>query len=90
MLENLVHVGRDPGSVRFSYQMLDMTSRASGGSIAYYQSEQAFVDSVEPLIELGISEFGLYYPALEEQMPMLERIMTSTIPALKSRYAAGV
>lgn len=90
MVEHLGRLGRDPAAVRFSYQMLDMTSRSSGGKIVYYDSEQAFLDVVEPLIELGISEFGLYYPGLDEQMPMVERIVTGAIPALKTRYADGV
>ncbi len=83
-------LGRVPATLRRSYQVVDMSGRKSGGRLGYYESEQAFLDVVEPLIEGGISEFGLYYPSLPEQLPMMERIASDTIPALKEKHAAGV
>ncbi len=83
-------LGRDPATLRRSYQIVDMSGRKSGGRLGYYQSEQAFLDVVEPLIEGGISEFGLYYPSLPEQLPMMERIASDTIPALKEKHVAGI
>ena len=38
------------------------------------------------LIELGISEIGVYYPRRREQIPTFERIAQETIPALKAKY----
>jgi alkanesulfonate monooxygenase SsuD/methylene tetrahydromethanopterin reductase-like flavin-dependent oxidoreductase (luciferase family) len=83
-------LGRDPTTLRKSYQVVDMSGRTSGGRLRYYDSEQAFIDVVEPLIEGGISEFGLYYPPLPEQIPMMERIASDTIPTLKKKYVSGI
>ncbi len=83
-------LGRDPASLRRSYQVVDMSGRTTGGRLGYYESEQMFLDVVEPLIEVGISEFGLYYPTLAEQLPMMERIASEVIPSLKNKYAAGI
>lgn len=76
-------IGRDPASLRFSYQMFDPASRASGGLITYYQSENLFVDMAQRILELGISEIGLYFPILDEQRPTFERIATDILPGLK-------
>lgn len=76
-------IGRDPASLRRSYLMFDPTSRASGGRLAYYDSEGAFVDMVGRLRELGMSELGLYFPAVADQLPAFERIARDVIPKLK-------
>lgn len=76
-------IGRDPASLRFSYQMFDPASRASGGLITYYQSDNLFVDMAQRILELGISEIGLYFPILDEQRPTFERIATDILPGLK-------
>jgi hypothetical protein len=39
------------------------------------------------VIALGISEVVLYYPALERQNPMLERIARNVLPTLKAARA---
>ena len=78
--------GRDPSSLRRSYLMFDAKARPSGGKIRYYESEDVFVDMVKRVIELGISEIGLYYPALDEQLPMFERIAREVIPELKAAH----
>lgn len=78
-------IGRDPRTLRRSFLLFDPKARASGGRIAYYESEQAFIDMARPLLDLGISEIGLYFPMLEAQRPMFERIARRVIPALRSR-----
>ena len=35
------------------------------------------------LLDLGFTEFGLYYPALPSQRPVFETIANDTIPALR-------
>lgn len=80
-------IGRDPGSLRRSYLMFDPTARSSGGTIKYYESEETFRRMVEQVIALGISEIGFYYPILDEQAPMFERIARNVLPALRSAYA---
>jgi alkanesulfonate monooxygenase SsuD/methylene tetrahydromethanopterin reductase-like flavin-dependent oxidoreductase (luciferase family) len=77
-------IGRDPSSLRRSYLMFDPASRATGGRIAYYESEDLFVDMVGRIRELGISELGLYYPVLGAQRPMFEKIARDIIPKMKA------
>ena len=76
--------GRDRASLRRSYLMFDPKGRESGGAYSYYESEEAFADMVGRVMELGIREIGLYYPVLEEQVPMFERIARDVIPELKA------
>jgi alkanesulfonate monooxygenase SsuD/methylene tetrahydromethanopterin reductase-like flavin-dependent oxidoreductase (luciferase family) len=76
-------IGRDPTTLRRSFQMLDPGSRASGGAVAYFESPQAFVDQAQRVIDLGISEIGLYYPTRADQRAAFEEIATTVIPALK-------
>ncbi len=77
-------IGRDPSSLRRSYLMFDPASRATGGRVAYYESEDLFVDMVGRITELGISELGLYFPALGAQRPMFEKIARDIIPKMKA------
>jgi alkanesulfonate monooxygenase SsuD/methylene tetrahydromethanopterin reductase-like flavin-dependent oxidoreductase (luciferase family) len=77
-------IGRDPSSLRRSYLMFDPGSRATGGRIAYYESETLFVDMVGRLRALGISELGLYFPTVSAQRPVFERIARDVIPKLKA------
>ena len=77
---------RDPASLTRSYHMYDATSRTSGGAIAYYASEAAFEDMVSQVIEMGMTDIGLYYPVLAAQSEIFERIAQNTIPALKARF----
>jgi hypothetical protein len=83
-------IGRDPASLRRSYLMFDPAARSSGGMIRYYESEETFTRMVQQVIALGISEVVLYYPMLDRQMPMLERIARDVLPALKAVQTAGV
>lgn len=77
-------LGRDPGSLQRSYTMFDTTARHNGGAIAYYQSCEAFLAQVEPLLALGITDLGLYYPFLPEQVDVFEKIATEVLPVLQS------
>lgn len=86
MTDNLAAIGRDPAELRYSYQMFDPSSRASGGAVSYYESTNLFVDMAESLIETGMTELGLYYPMLEEQYPAFETIAREVIPELKKRH----
>ena len=81
--EHCSAIGRDPDSLRFSYNMFDASARSSGGRIKYYESPEVFVDMVQRLVDLGISEFGLYYPMVEKQLPVFERIAQEVFPELK-------
>ena len=35
------------------------------------------------VMELGVTDIGMYYPMREEQLPMFERIATEVIPKLR-------
>ena len=89
MQDYLAEAGRDPASVRFSYQMFDPASRASGGAIGYYSSPNMFMDMAESLIEAGMTELGPYYPALEAQYSAFEKVGHELIPELKRRHGGG-
>jgi len=79
-------IGRDPSSLRRSYLMYDVGARTKGGLINYYDSEKVFVDMVQKLVDVGITEFLLYYPFRAEQLPMFEKIAREAIPELKEKY----
>ena len=79
-------IGRAPSSLRCSYLMMDGGARVSGGLINYYESEKVFVDMVQKLVNVGITEFLLYYPFRGEQLPMFEKIAREVIPELKEKY----
>ena len=82
-------IGRDPATLVRSYTMFDAAGRRRGGGIAYYESEDAFADMVGRVMELGITEIGLYWPTRPEQRPMFERIATEVIPRLKMAHASS-
>ena len=87
--EHCAAIGRDPATLVRSYTMFDSSGRKRGGRIAYYESEEAFAEMVGRVLELGITEIGLYWPAQPEQRPMFERIATGLIPKIKAARAAG-
>ena len=78
-------IGRDPATLRISYNMFDPASRSSGGRISYYESIDAFTAQAEQLIELGITELSLYYPMLEQQLPVFETLARDTFPRLRAQ-----
>jgi hypothetical protein len=86
MAKNCNAIGKDPNSLTRSYHMFDAKSRSSGGSINYYDSEDVFVDMVTRMIGLGMTEFNLYYPQLEEQLPMFEHLARNVFPQLRADF----
>jgi alkanesulfonate monooxygenase SsuD/methylene tetrahydromethanopterin reductase-like flavin-dependent oxidoreductase (luciferase family) len=79
-------IGRAPSSLRHSYLMYPVGARMRGGMINYYDSEKVFVDMVQKLVDVGTTEFLIYYPFRAEQLPMFEKIAREVIPELKERY----
>jgi alkanesulfonate monooxygenase SsuD/methylene tetrahydromethanopterin reductase-like flavin-dependent oxidoreductase (luciferase family) len=77
-------IGREPSTLRRSYTMFDPQARAKGGAIAYYESAERFVDHVGRVVELGISDVGLYYPLDPAQLASFERIATDVLPRLRA------
>jgi alkanesulfonate monooxygenase SsuD/methylene tetrahydromethanopterin reductase-like flavin-dependent oxidoreductase (luciferase family) len=85
--EYCADVGRTPSSLRHSFLMYPVGARTKkGGMISYYESEEAFVDMVQKLIDVGITEFLLYYPFNMEQLPMFDKLAKEVIPELKVKY----
>jgi alkanesulfonate monooxygenase SsuD/methylene tetrahydromethanopterin reductase-like flavin-dependent oxidoreductase (luciferase family) len=87
MDELCAEIGRDPATLRRSYTMFDPTARASGGAIAYYESDDVFVETVRRITDLGVTEVSMYYPAVEAQVPAFERIATDILPLLRREHA---
>lgn len=87
--EACAEIGRDPASLRRSYLMFDAEARPKGGFVKYYDSEDTFADMVRRVTALGVSEIGIYYPMLEEQLPNFESIARNVIPQLKTEYNTG-
>ena len=67
--------------------MFDAGSRAGGGLINHYESEEVFADMAQRAIVLGISEIGLYYPTRDEQLAIFESIADDVIPDLRKKHA---
>lgn len=76
-------IDRDPSSVRRSYTMYDAQARPRGGQISYYDSVEAFLAQVEQIIDLGITDVGLYYPLHDGQLPVFEEIAHVVLPRLR-------
>jgi alkanesulfonate monooxygenase SsuD/methylene tetrahydromethanopterin reductase-like flavin-dependent oxidoreductase (luciferase family) len=83
--EHCAIIERDPSTLRRSYLMFDTHARHTGGMMKYYESESIFTDMVARVMELGITDIGMYYPMREEQQPMFEKIATGVIPALRRK-----
>jgi len=79
-------LNRDPNSIMRSYQMFDPGARTSGGLFNYYESQDLFVEMVEQILSLGITEIGLYYPMMASQLPAFERLATDVIPQIRKDH----
>ena len=87
--EHCAAIGRDPGSIMRSYQMFDPGARKSGGLFNYYESDDLFVEMVERVLALGITEIGIYYPMMESQLPAFKRLATDVIPAIREKHGGA-
>ena len=87
--EQCAVIGRDPASLRRSYLMYDARALSGGGPISYYTSESDFADMVQRVIDLGITDIGLYYPAIDEQLPVFESISRHVIPELRAKQVSS-
>jgi len=86
--EACAQAGRAPGDLRYSFNLFDPKARSSGGRFGYYESPEAFVEMTRPLLDLGFTEIGLYYPVVEEQVPVFETIAREVIPGLREEANA--
>ncbi len=81
-------IGRDPATLRRSYTMFDPQARTKGGAIVYYESAERFIDHVSSVVELGISDVGLYYPLDPAQLVTFEQLAIEALPKLRASYPA--
>ena len=81
-------IGREPSRLRRSYTMFDPKARPRGGTIDYYESAERFIDQVSRLVELGISDIGLYFPLDPTQVSSFEAIAIDVLPRLRRAHPA--
>ena len=80
--------GRDPETLRRSFTVFDAHARAGDGAIRYYDDPDLFVDLVQRLTALDMSEISIYYPSQAEQIPKFEHVAGEVIPQLRTEHAA--
>lgn len=83
MNAHLAALGRDPATLERSYLMFDATSRHRGGAIAYYESAARFREMAGRVLDLGVTDIGIYYPIVAEQIPVFEEIARDVLPELR-------
>lgn len=76
-------IGRDPKTLRRS--LLIFGSEAE----TVFDSEEAFQEVVSRYRKIGITEFMLFYPHAENQIPMFKRIAKHLIPRLRVMETSG-
>ncbi len=76
-------IHRDSASLQRSYTMFDGQARPRGGRIAYYDSATVFAEQAATIIDLGITDIGLYYPLNADQIPVFEEIAREVLPRLR-------
>ena len=81
--------GRAEDEMRRSFTIFDATSRASGGAVRYYDDPDLFVDLVQRLTAMGMSEISIYYPNQADQMAKFEHIARSVMPDLRADHASN-
>jgi alkanesulfonate monooxygenase SsuD/methylene tetrahydromethanopterin reductase-like flavin-dependent oxidoreductase (luciferase family) len=79
-------IGRDPETLRRSYVMCEHTAMRNLGPMLIYESTDAFTEGVKRCLDVGINEFILGYPNVDEQIPMFEKIARDIIPELREKY----
>lgn len=79
-----VEAGRDPSTLRRSFNIFDATARTEGGRLRYYDDPDLLTRLVTELVSLGFTDIGLYYPTLSDQLDAFERIANTTIAELRT------
>jgi alkanesulfonate monooxygenase SsuD/methylene tetrahydromethanopterin reductase-like flavin-dependent oxidoreductase (luciferase family) len=77
-------VGRDPKSLRRSFNIFDAEARTQGGRLRYYEDPDLFTRLVTELTVIGFTDIGVYYPTLPDQIPSFEKIANDVIPGLRA------
>jgi len=79
-------ISRDPRTIRRSYVVYDPEMYVRDWEIPIYDSIDAIKDVVKCYREVGITEFLLYYPIVEKQIPIFEQMAREVIPEIRKRY----
>lgn len=78
--------GRDPATLRRSFNLFDAEARTQGGRIRYYDDPDLLSRLVTELTAMGFTDIGLYYPTLPDQLEAFETIADTTIGELRADY----
>lgn len=79
-------ISRDPRTIRRSYVVYDPEMYVRDWEIPIYDSIDAIKDVVKCYREVGITEFLLYYPIVEKQIPIFEQMAREVIPEIRKHY----
>ena len=86
MLDSIcVEVGREPATLQRSATMFDAQLFQPHGHFAPYDSIADFRVFLEGLIEIGITDIGLYDPPDVSQRKQFEQIATEVLPEFRGR-----
>ncbi len=80
-------IGREPQSIRRSCVMFDPGMYVNDWRIGCYDSADAFENEVRGYMDVGMTEFLMYYPFREDQVHIFEKIAREVIPELKEKYS---
>lgn len=80
-------ISRDPETLRRSYVMCEHTAMRNLGPMFIYESTDTFTEAVERCLDIGITEFIIGYPNVDEQIPVFEQIARDIIPELREKHS---
>lgn len=80
-------IGRNPETLRRSYVLCEHTAMRNLGPMHIYESIDAFTDGVDKCFDVGITEFIIGYPNVDEQVPIFKQISREIIPELRKKYS---
>ncbi len=69
-------IGRDPSTLRRSFLVFGEPAERA------YTSEDGFTEVVDQYIDVGITEFIIYYPFVDAHIPFFEHIAGEVVPGL--------
>jgi hypothetical protein len=84
--EYCAEIDRNSEEIRRSCLLYEPEMHSRGLEIPSYDSVDSFTETARRYLDLGIDELLLYYPFIEKQMTIFERIAKEAIPDLRKEY----
>jgi alkanesulfonate monooxygenase SsuD/methylene tetrahydromethanopterin reductase-like flavin-dependent oxidoreductase (luciferase family) len=81
-----IEIGRNPDTLRRSYVLCEHSAMRNLGPMHIYESIDCFTEGVDKCFDVGISEFIISYPNIDEQVPIFKKISKDIIPELRKKY----